>query len=215
MHHLHTGHLGTPLEASNDAGEVTWRVTYRAWGSVVVEEVAEIRQRVRFPGQYLDAETGLHYNRFRYYEPQVGRFISQDPIGLEGGFNTFSFPTNPITWTDVLGLEPDCPCKDVKWKGFSKGKLSEHFDKHVKKGGEFGDITQSEYLKQAKAFAAETGNFKEQKVGNFIVKYDPETRRTFVGHQCDREIRTFYRADERSADPFGDAVDLARKLGGG
>jgi RHS repeat-associated protein len=85
VHHLHTDHLGTPLEASNDAGEITWRVTYRTWGSVVVEDVAEIAQRVRFQGQYLDVETGLHYNRFRYYEPGAGRFVSQDPIGLAGG----------------------------------------------------------------------------------------------------------------------------------
>ena len=72
LHHLHTDHLGTPLEASNDAGEITWRVTYRTWGNVVTEEVTEIQQRQRFQGQYVDVETGLHYNRFRYYDPGPG-----------------------------------------------------------------------------------------------------------------------------------------------
>jgi len=82
VHHLHTDHLGTPLEASNDAGELSWQMTYTTWGNTLVEEVAQIEQRVRFQGQYFDAETGLHYNQFRYYSPEVGRFVSNDPIGL-------------------------------------------------------------------------------------------------------------------------------------
>jgi len=99
----------------------------------------------------------------------------------------------------------------VRWKGFSKGSLAEHFTKHR---AEFGEISQSQYLKMAKGFAQETGEFLEQRVGNFIVRYDPATRRTLVGHANTREIRTFYRADGRSADPFQAAVDLARSLSG-
>ncbi len=76
LHHLHTDHLGTPLEASNDAGEITWRGAYRTWGNVFVEECVEIQQRLRFQGQYFDVEAGIHYNRSRYYEPNSGRFIS-------------------------------------------------------------------------------------------------------------------------------------------
>ena len=79
-HHIHTDHLGTPLEATNEEGRITWKVTYKTWGNVITEEVTEIQQKLRFKGQYLDQATGLHYNRFRYYEPGVGRFISQDPI---------------------------------------------------------------------------------------------------------------------------------------
>jgi len=116
--------------------------------------------------------------------------------------------------------EPDKKCTDgekglaaqINWKGFSKGELAVHFEKH---GAEFGNITQSQYLKLAKSFASEEGQFQEQKVGNFIVKYDPATRRVFVGHAGDREIRTFYIADGRDADPFQAAVDYARELGGG
>jgi RHS repeat-associated protein len=107
LHHLHTDHLGTPLEASNDAGEITWRVTYRTWGNVVTEEVAEIQQRVRFQGQYFDAETGLHYNRFRYFDPRNGRYVQSDPIGLEGGVNTYAYVScDPINCQDPLGLQP-------------------------------------------------------------------------------------------------------------
>ena len=119
LHHVHTDHLGTPLEASNDAGEITWRVTYRAWGSVVVEEVAEIPQRLRAQGQYFDSETELHYNRFRYYDSQVGRFISKDPIGLKGSLNGFLFAPTPTGWIDPFGLTPTCPCEGLVYRSAS------------------------------------------------------------------------------------------------
>ncbi len=63
---------------------------------------------LRFQGQYCDAETGLHYNRFRYYDPQVGRFTTQDPISLAGGLNLYQYAPNPVHWVDSLGLTP-CP----------------------------------------------------------------------------------------------------------
>jgi len=99
----------------------------------------------------------------------------------------------------------------VKWKGFSKGSEARHFEKH---GAEFGDITQAQYKKLAKEFAGEAGEFREQVVGNFVVKFDSSTRRMLVGHAKNREIRTFYKADGRDADPFAVAVELARQLGG-
>ena len=61
-------------------------------------------QNLRFQGQYFDAETGLHYNRFRYYDPDIGRFVSQDPIGLAGGINNYQYAPNPVEWIDPLGL---------------------------------------------------------------------------------------------------------------
>ena len=61
-------------------------------------------QNLRFQGQYFDAETGLHYNRFRYYDPDIGRFVSQDPIGLAGGVNNYQYAPNPVGWIDPLGL---------------------------------------------------------------------------------------------------------------
>ncbi len=104
----------------------------------------------------------------------------------------------------------------VRWKGFSDGKLASHFKKHVLEAGEFGGkITQNQYLKMAKEFAQEKSKrFLEKAVGNFIVKYDPVTRRTLIGHLKDREIRTFYEADFRDPAPFAAAVEMARSLGG-
>ena len=100
--------------------------------------------------------------------------------------------------------------RNINYKGFSAGELKEHFLKH---GHEFGNITQAEYLSQAKGFAAESGeNFQEQVVGNFYIKYDRESRRLLVAHTKNREIRTFYKADERSENPFQDAVKLAENL---
>lgn len=105
LHHLHTDHLGTPLEASNDSGQISWRATYRTWGNVVVEEAPEaIPQRLRFLGQYFDSETGLHYSRFRHYDPDTMRFVSEDPIGLIGDINLYAYAPNPIMWVDPFGL---------------------------------------------------------------------------------------------------------------
>jgi RHS repeat-associated protein len=121
LHHVHTDHLGTPQEASTDAGAVSWRVTYRGWGSAVVEEVLNIQQMMRFQGQYFDDETSLHYNRFRYFEPQTARFLSPDPIGLRGGINIFQYAPNPLTWIDPYGLakkkpnQANRPADCAKW----------------------------------------------------------------------------------------------------
>ncbi|WP_315973426.1 RHS repeat-associated core domain-containing protein [Vibrio rhizosphaerae] len=85
---------------------------YRAYGSVLTQQVEEIQSPLRFQGQYYDAETGLHYNRHRYYSPETGRFTTADPIGLAGGLNNYQYAPNPTGWIDPLGLVNeliDCP----------------------------------------------------------------------------------------------------------
>ena len=64
----------------------------------------ELRNPIRFQGQYHDPESGLHYNRYRYYDPEVGRFVSKDPIGYAGGLNVHQYAPNPVEWVDPLGL---------------------------------------------------------------------------------------------------------------
>ena len=102
VRHLHTDHLGTPREMTDAGGRVVWAARYRAWGNVLEvaqrdspevvspDEIGEV-QPVRFQGQYYDNESGLHYNRFRYYDPDIGRFVSIDPIGLAGGTNGYGY----------------------------------------------------------------------------------------------------------------------------
>nr|WP_124423238.1 RHS repeat-associated core domain-containing protein [Pseudomonas orientalis] len=102
-------HLGTPMELTDEHGDIAWAGVYRAWG-LAKEQRSEtakrtdIRNPLRFQGQYFDVETGLHYNRYRYYDPQVGRFIGKDPIGFAGDLNIYAYAPNPADWTDPLGL---------------------------------------------------------------------------------------------------------------
>jgi RHS repeat-associated protein len=67
--------------------------------------IADIENNLRFPGQYYDRETGLHYNYHRYYDPDTGRYLTPDPIGLAGGMNLYVYVDgNPVNWSDPLGL---------------------------------------------------------------------------------------------------------------
>jgi RHS repeat-associated protein len=103
LYYFHTDQIGTPLELTDSDGQIVWQATYRSWGEMDYLVVNVIDQNLRFQGQYFDDETGLHYNTFRYYDPQSGRFISQDPVGLLGGANLYRYAPNPCTWIDPWG----------------------------------------------------------------------------------------------------------------
>ncbi len=104
-------HLGTPQELTDYSGEIMWSAKYRAYGNLATLDIAEIDNPLRFQGQYFDAETGLHYNRHRYYNPGNGRFLTPDPIKLAGGLNNYQYVPNPTGWVDPLGLN-GCPGDD-------------------------------------------------------------------------------------------------------
>ncbi|WP_326542225.1 RHS repeat-associated core domain-containing protein, partial [Pseudorhodoferax sp.] len=138
--------IGAPLELTNARGDIAWAVDYKVWGEATLRALprtgtdgrtgghrwsqeitssapasrpASLEQPFRFQGQQFDEETGLHYNRFRYYDPAIGRFVSQDPIGLMGGTNSFTYAPNPIAWVDPLGLRnkrnrTKCLCEDKR-----------------------------------------------------------------------------------------------------
>jgi RHS repeat-associated protein len=138
--------------------------------------------------------------------------ILNGPRGPTEVFNLEVFGEHQYYVGELRVLAHNTYASDIVWKGFSKGSLATHFEKH---GAEFGNITQSQYLAQAKAFAVETGEgFSEAQIGNFIVKFDPASRRMLVGHETAREIRTFYKAATDSSDPFKEAVQFARDLTG-
>lgn len=102
-------HLGTPQELTDYEGKVAWSAQYKAWGQAkeAISDSAHkagIRSPIRFQGQYLDDETGLHYNRHRYYDPDTIRYLTQDPVGLIGGTNLYRYAPNSTAWIDPLGL---------------------------------------------------------------------------------------------------------------
>ncbi len=98
-----TDHLGTPTVMFDEAGEIAWRAQLDLYG-VARTDVMKAHCPWRWPGQYEDEETGLYYNRFRYYDPDAGRYISQDPIGLLGGLAPFHYVRDPNSIIDPLGL---------------------------------------------------------------------------------------------------------------
>jgi RHS repeat-associated protein len=101
--------IGAPLLIEDQRGEVVWWAnSVEPYGVVRVHPSASVSYALRFPGHYLDEETGLHYNRFRYYAPRLGRYLQSDPIGHSGGINLYAYPANPLVDVDVLGLTGDC-----------------------------------------------------------------------------------------------------------
>jgi RHS repeat-associated protein len=134
IYHYHCDHLGTPQELTDSTGQSVWAARYKAWGRVLRYEQRQAEQPLRFQGQYEDAETGLYYNRHRYYDPDQARYITPDPIGLLGGLNSYQYAPNPLQWVDPLGLakgknksasgcDPCCgkdPAKEAQsWQGTS------------------------------------------------------------------------------------------------
>ena len=104
-HYFHCDQIGIPREMTDKDGNLLWFGNYTGWGRLKEETrvTDSAYQPFRLQNQYADRETGLHYNFFRYYEPDVGRFVSQDPIGLMGGENLYWFAPNAQDWVDPLG----------------------------------------------------------------------------------------------------------------
>ncbi|WP_460143657.1 RHS repeat-associated core domain-containing protein [Pseudomonas sp. S2_A02] len=105
-------HLGTPQELTDFSGEIVWSAKYNAYGKVTHLALGggeQLEQPLRFQGQYFDAESGLYYNRHRYYDPEIGRYLTPDPVKLAGGLNQYQYTPNPTGWVDPLGLSGQCP----------------------------------------------------------------------------------------------------------
>ena len=105
--YYHTNPAGTAKMVTDAQGRVVWDGLYGAWGKVLANDGGThgFAQPLRMPGQYADEVSGLHYNTFRMYDPEAGRFISPDPIGLNGGLNLYQYAPNPISWIDPWGLD--------------------------------------------------------------------------------------------------------------
>ena len=130
----HNDHLGTPHILTDATGSIVWKAAYNAFGKATVQ-TGQIENNVRFPGQYYDTESGKHYNWHRYYNAKTGRYISEDPIGLDGGMNLYAYVGgNPVNLIDPLGLAYFAlrPLSGVPWLGpFSNNPLDDYFNTEI------------------------------------------------------------------------------------
>lgn len=102
---VYSDQVGLPLCIADSEGKVVWWAEHvDPYGAVHVRAGAAVEYNLRWPGHYFDAETGLHYNRFRYYDPRLGRYLESDPLGCAGGVNLYAYTPNPLVSVDVLGL---------------------------------------------------------------------------------------------------------------
>jgi RHS repeat-associated protein len=102
-----TDPVGQPLQIEDAKGQLVWFASrVDPYGHIEVHPASQLEYNLRWPGHYYDPETALHYNRYRYYDPALGRYLQTDPLGYEGSpTNLYGYPANPLTDVDVLGLE--------------------------------------------------------------------------------------------------------------
>jgi RHS repeat-associated protein len=152
-----TDHLGTPRMMADEAGALAWKAQLDVYG-VAYTDVALTACPWRWPGQYEDEETGLYYNRFRYYDPETGRYVSQDPIGLAGGLALYGYVWDPLGESDPYGLT----CYRAKRTpgGLDVGEEiteREAIDR-LRRAGEHGADVFSDLKSQARRLAKKAGH---------------------------------------------------------
>lgn len=160
-YYIFTNQVGCPILITDDSREVVWRAKVDPYGKATVHEKCNITFHLRFPGHYFDEETGLHYNRYRYYSPELGRYIQSDPTDIEGGINVYAYTKDPLIEVDIDGCG-DCP-----------NKLTEKEQKELE-----------EKIAEAKRLAEDLRNLmKNKKTGRFrpLPEIDPETGKQKIG----------------------------------
>ncbi|MEU9187964.1 DUF6531 domain-containing protein [Streptomyces sp. NPDC048484] len=124
--------VGTPTELVDEQGAIAWRIRATLWGQTTWNRDATTYTPLRFPGQYFDPESGLHYNVFRTYDPESARYLTPDPLGLTPAPNPATYVHNPLTWSDHLGLAPD-KCTVTVYRKQTEHPLSKRV--HVDENG--------------------------------------------------------------------------------
>ena len=103
-YYIFTNQVSAPIRVEDDTGRTVWSARIDPYGAAQVDPASTVEVTLRYPGHYLDKETGLHYNRFRYFSHELGRYLQSDPWGQAGGINVYSYPVNPLTGVDIDGL---------------------------------------------------------------------------------------------------------------
>ncbi len=222
IYHFHTDLVGAPLEVTDESGELAWAGKYSAWGKVEPSSqqpaAARTDQPLRYAGQYADDSTGLHYNTFRFYDPDVGRFINQDPIGLLGGKNLYVYAPNPVGWVDPLGLWAFYQLISqgkIIYQGITDRDVEARFTEHARDGRVFDQVKYTDELGsrvaardlEGSALNHARGSGLENAVrkdGGYYHSYDPEKLaegRTFLSQdEIDRKLS---KANVKSVDNRG------------
>ncbi|MGW0667769.1 putative T7SS-secreted protein [Streptomyces sp. NPDC002746] len=169
--------IGTPTELIDESGDIAWRTRTTLWGTTAWSRNSDTYTPLRFPGQYYDPETGLHYNLFRHYDPETGRYASPDPLGLAPAPNPVAYVDNPHGGYDPLGLMPDYPEEGAK----PKTKAELRAEKKAAKAKEDAKKTTDEVVeraqngkfKRAGNYHADTGhNFSDERVLDILKNPD-------------------------------------------
>jgi len=113
-YYVYTNQVAAPIRVDDDAGRTVWSAELGPYRAARVDPASTIDIPLRFPGHYFDSETGLHYNRNRYYSPELGRYLQTDPAGLAGGMNAYGYRTTPLTTVDIDGLGWAVPFNPTK-----------------------------------------------------------------------------------------------------
>ncbi|MER0242853.1 RHS repeat-associated core domain-containing protein [Streptomyces sp. HSW2009] len=140
FHAIVTDPIGTPQELVTPTGTLAWSPRTTLWGTPLptLPNPQNVDCPLRFPGQYDDPETGLHYNYFRHYDPETGRYASPDPLGLKAGWNQHGYVGNPLGWLDPLGLhacaEPDEISKNISQHALQSAQRPDGKGTHFVRG---------------------------------------------------------------------------------
>ncbi|MEU6406376.1 putative T7SS-secreted protein [Streptomyces sp. NPDC046985] len=182
--------VGTPTELVDETGGVAWRSRSTLWGAAAWARDGDAYTPLRFPGQYYDPETGLHYNLFRHYDPQTGRYTSPDPLGLAPAPNPLGYVDNPYTGCDPLGLMPKYTKDEKAQNRIDKilddvadrarnGEMNKHAKYHGDTRHGFTDERVLEILKEPDAVyqsSGQAGNFIYRKGDDIAVVYGPGSK---------------------------------------
>ena len=182
IEHFHINLAGLPEQLTDQLGNTVWHSDYSGWGNSLNESLtcsSNREQNLRFQGQYLDRETGLHYNTFRYFDTTTGSYTQPDPIGIYGGINTYKYGPNPIAWTDPWGL---CRKSGRGWLNWAKRwhdkRVEEIFGKGA--GRRFGKFRTYDSYYKGRDIEYKSDNFKNPRSKESIDR---------MSRQIDRDIQ--------------------------
>ncbi|MGX1675216.1 putative T7SS-secreted protein [Streptomyces sp. NPDC055400] len=180
--------VGTPTELIDESGDIAWRRRSTVWGTTAWASDSSTYTPLRFPGQYFDPESGLHYNYFRHYDPETARYVSPDPLGLTPAPNPSSYVDNPHTWSDPLGLAPECPPKGEHSNPFERREDAERAAFEVA-GVPYGAAPDAEWVvmgdKTLKHMPGHVYSKDPTHWGNFRQFETPDGSRVVVEHTHD------------------------------